>query len=471
MTEPLWTWGDLAAASGAATDDSPPVAITGFSLDTRTLAPGDVFVALRDQRDGHAFVTRAFERGAAAALVERGYARNASDGALLRVHDPLEALRSIARAARARSQADIVAVTGSVGKTGTKEALRECLSRLGATHAAEKSFNNHWGVPLTLARMPARARYGVFEIGMNHAGEIAPLSKLVRPRVAVITTVEPVHLQFFASVAGIAEAKAEIFAGLDAGGTAVLNRDNAFFDLLQRRAREVRARIVSFGRHVDADVRPEVWAVGADGSDIVVRVGGKRIAYRLAALGAHIAQNSLAVVAALFALGADVEAAVPALAGITAAKGRGARRELSLEDGALLLIDESYNANPASMRSALAAMATVPRQRFKRRIAVLGDMLELGDDSARLHEDLKEPVDAAEVDLVFACGLHMQRLYAALPNARRGEWGPTSQDILGPLVAAVHGGDVVMIKGSLGSRMEPLVEALVRKSGTGPMTR
>jgi len=471
MTEPLWTWGDLAAASGAATDGSPPVAITGFSLDTRTLAPGDVFVALRDQRDGHAFVTRAFERGAAAALVERGYARNASDGALLRVHDPLEALRSIARAARARSQADIVAVTGSVGKTGTKEALRECLSRLGATHAAEKSFNNHWGVPLTLARMPARARYGVFEIGMNHAGEIAPLSKLVRPRVAVITTVEPVHLQFFASVAGIAEAKAEIFAGLDAGGTAVLNRDNAFFDLLQRRAREVRARIVSFGRHVDADVRPEVWALGADGSDIVVRVGGKRIAYRLAAPGAHIAQNSLAVVAALFALGADVEAAVPALAGITAAKGRGARRELSLEDGALLLIDESYNANPASMRSALAAMATVPRQRFKRRIAVLGDMLELGDDSARLHEDLKEPVDAAEVDLVFACGLHMQRLYAALPNARRGEWGPTSQDILGPLVAAVHGGDVVMIKGSLGSRMEPLVEALVRKSGTGPMTR
>ena len=471
MTEPLWTWGDLVAASGAATDGSPPVAITGFSLDTRTLAPGDVFVALRDQRDGHAFVTRAFERGAAAALVERGYARNASDGALLRVHDSLEALRSIARAARARSQADIVAVTGSVGKTGTKEALRECLSRLGATHAAEKSFNNHWGVPLTLARMPACARYGVFEIGMNHAGEIAPLSKLVRPHVAVITTVEPVHLQFFASVTDIAEAKAEIFAGLDAGGTAVLNRDNPFFDLLQRRAREVRARIVSFGRHVDADVRPEVLALGADGSDIVVRVGGKRIAYRLAAPGAHIAQNSLAVVAALFALGADVEAAVPALAGITAAKGRGARRELSLEDGAILLIDESYNANPASMRSALAAMATVPRQRFKRRIAVLGDMLELGDDSVRLHEDLKEPVDAAEVDLVFACGLHMQRLYAALPTARRGEWGPTSQDILGPLVAAVHGGDVVMIKGSLGSRMEPLVEALVRKSGTGPMTR
>jgi UDP-N-acetylmuramoyl-tripeptide--D-alanyl-D-alanine ligase len=467
MTEPLWTWGDLLAASGAAADGAPSIPITGFSLDTRTLAPGDVFVALRDTRDGHAFVTSAFKRGASAALVETGYARNAADGALLRVADTLDGLRGIARAARARSQAGIVAVTGSVGKTGTKEALRACLSRLGPTHAAEKSFNNHWGVPLTLARMPASARYGVFEIGMNHAGEIAPLSQLVRPQVAIVTTVEPVHLQFFASVAEIAEAKAEIFLGIEAGGTAILNRDNPFFDLLRGRALEAGARVVSFGRHADADVRPEVLTLGADGSDIVVRVGGKRIAYRLAAPGAHIAQNSLAVVAAIAALGADVEAAVPALAGITAAKGRGARRKLAVEDGAILLIDESYNASPASMRSALAAMATVPRQHFARRIAVLGDMLELGDDSGRLHEDLKEAVDAAEVDLVFACGPHMQRLYAALPDARRGEWGAMSQDILAALVAAVRAGDVVMIKGSLGSRMEPLVDALVRKSEAG----
>ncbi len=471
MTEPLWTWGDLLAASGAVADGSPTAAITGFSLDTRSLQPGEVFVAIRDERDGHDFVLEAFRKGAAAALVETGYKRVAGDGALLRIGRPLEGLRNIARAARARSEAGVVAVTGSVGKTGTKEAVRACLSRLGETHAAEKSFNNQWGVPLTLARMPASARYGVFEIGMNHAGEIAPLSALVRPHVAIITTVEPVHLQFFASVVDIAEAKAEIFAGLVPGGTAILNRDNAYFDLLQKRAREAGARVVSFGRHADADVRPDVWTLGADGSDIAVRVGGQHIAYRLAAPGAHIAQNSLAVVAALAALGADVEAAAAALAGITAAKGRGARREFSLEDGAILLIDESYNANPASMRSALAAMATVPRQRFKRRIAVLGDMLELGDQSARLHEDLKEPVDAAEVDLVFACGPHMQRLYAALPSARRGEWGPTSQDILAPLVAAVRGGDVVMIKGSLGSRMEPLVEALVRKSEVGAVGR
>jgi UDP-N-acetylmuramoyl-tripeptide--D-alanyl-D-alanine ligase len=469
MTGPLWTWGDLLAGSGAVADGAPSAPIIGFSLDTRTLVPGEVFVAIRDVRDGHDFVLEAFRKGAAAALVEPGYKRVAGDGALLRVDHPLEGLRGIARAARARSQAGIVAVTGSVGKTGTKEALRACLSLLGETHAAEKSFNNHWGVPLTLARMPVSARYGVFEIGMNHAGEIAPLSKLVRPQVAIITTVEPVHLQFFASVADIAEAKAEIFAGLEPGGAAVLNRDNAYFELLQRRAREVGGRIVSFGHHPEADVRPEVWALSADGTEIVARFGDKRIAYRLAAPGGHIAQNSLAVVAALFALGADVEAAVPALAGITAAKGRGARRELAVDGGAILLIDESYNANPASMRSALAAMATVPRQRFRRRIAVLGDMLELGDDSGRLHEDLKEPVDAAEVDLVFACGPHMQRLYAALPAARRGKWGPTSQDIVGPLVAAVRAGDAVMIKGSLGSRMEALVEALVRKSEAGPV--
>ncbi len=468
MTEPLWTWGELVAASSAVADGAPTAPITGFSLDTRTLAPGEVFVAIRDVRDGHDFVLEAFRKNAAAALVEADYKRVAGDGALLRVDRPLEGLRDIARAARARSQAGIVAITGSVGKTGTKEALRACLSRLGATHAAEKSFNNHWGVPLTLARMPASARYGVFEIGMNHAGEIAPLAGLVRPQVAIVTTVEPVHLQFFASVAEIAEAKAEIFAGLEPGGTAILNRDNPFFDLLQKRARTVGARVVSFGRHDNADVRPEVLTLGADGSEIVARVGEKRIAYRLAAPGAHIAQNSLAIVAALDALGADVEAAVPALSDITAAKGRGARRELGLKDGAMLLIDESYNANPASMRSALFAMATVPRQRFARRIAVLGDMLELGDESGRLHEDLKEPVDAAEVDLVFACGPHMQRLYAALPEARRGEWGSTSQDILAPLVAAVRAGDVVMIKGSLGSRMEPLVDALVRKSEAGP---
>ncbi|HEX9880892.1 MAG TPA: UDP-N-acetylmuramoylalanyl-D-glutamyl-2,6-diaminopimelate--D-alanyl-D-alanine ligase [Hyphomicrobium sp.] len=464
MSDALWTWEELVEVADATAEGAPSAPITGFSIDTRTIAPGEVFVALRDARDGHAFVGNAFERGAAAALVETGYVRNATDGALLQVADPLDGLRGIARAARARTGARIVAVTGSVGKTGTKEALRACLAQVGTTHAAEKSFNNHWGVPLTLARMPANVDYGVLEIGMNHSGEITPLTGLVRPHVAIVTTVEPVHLEHFGSLEGIAEAKAEIFAGLEPGGTAILNRDNAFFDLLADRARKHRARVVSFGRHESADVRPEVWTLLADGSDIVVRLGEGRIAYRVGAPGAHIAQNSLAVVAALDALGADVERAVVALAGLTAAKGRGARVAVNVKNGAILLIDESYNANPASMRSALAAMATLPRAANPRRIAVLGDMLELGTESGRLHENLKEPVDAAEVDLVFACGPNMQRLFAALPAAKRGSWAETSEGIVAPLLSAVRAGDVVMIKGSLGSRMAPLVDALMQKS-------
>jgi UDP-N-acetylmuramoyl-tripeptide--D-alanyl-D-alanine ligase len=463
MTGALWTWDELVHAAGGTADGTPSAAITGFSIDTRTLQPGEVFVALRDQRDGHDFVTNAFGRGAAAAIVETGYARQPGDGALLRAADTLQALRGIAAAARARSSAGIVAVTGSVGKTGTKEALRVCLSRIGATHAAEKSFNNHWGVPLTLARLPQDARFGVFEIGMNHAGEITPLTQLVRPHVAIVTTVEPVHLEYFASVADIAAAKAEIFSGLEPGGTAILNRDNPFFELLAARAAEHGARVVSFGRHEAADVRAEVLSLGADGSDIVARIGDRRIAYRVGSPGAHVAQNSLAVVAALDALGADVTQAITALAEVRATKGRGERFEIGLPEGAILLIDESYNANPASMRSALAAMATVPRDRYPRRIAVLGDMLELGAQSDTLHASLEEPVDAAEVDLVFACGPHMQSLFSVLPASRRGEWAQTSQELSSALLATVGPGDVVMVKGSLGSRMAPLVEALMAK--------
>jgi UDP-N-acetylmuramoyl-tripeptide--D-alanyl-D-alanine ligase len=462
MSASLWSWEELVRAAAGTADGKPAGAVTGFSIDSRSLAPGEVFVALRDARDGHEFVGNAFERGAAAAIVETGYKRARGDGALIRVSSPLDGLRNIARAARERSQAAIVAITGSVGKTSTKEALRACLSRIGPTHAAEKSFNNHWGVPLTLARMPADTEFGVFEIGMNHAGEITPLTKLVRPHIAIVTTVEPVHLEFFGSVAAIAEAKAEIFLGLEPDGIAVLNRDNALFDLLADRAKEHGARIISFGRHVEADVRPEVWKIGPDGSDLIVRLGSRRVAYHVGAPGAHIAQNSLAVIAALGALDVDLKAAAAALASLKPAKGRGSRAEVAVDGGSILLIDESYNANPASMRSALAAIATVPREKSARRIAVLGDMLELGPDSGRLHEDLKEAVDAAEVDLVFACGPNMQRLFSALPEAKRGQWGESSQEILKPLLATIRVGDVVMIKGSLGSCMAPLVEAVLQ---------
>jgi UDP-N-acetylmuramoyl-tripeptide--D-alanyl-D-alanine ligase len=460
MTEPLWQWDELVAAAQGRPDGTPPAAVTGFSIDTRTLQPGDVFVALKAARDGHDFVSDAFTAGAAAALVSADYARGKSDGALLRVPDPLAALTAVGRAARARSNARIVAVTGSAGKTGTKEMLRLCLSDAGATHASEKSYNNHWGVPLTLARMSRTTQFGVFEIGMNHAGEIAPLSRLVRPHAAVVTTVGPVHLEFFPSVEAIAEAKAEIFEGLVPGGTAVLPHDNPHFALLKQRAEAVGADVVSFGYAEAADVRGIQANMDAKGSSVIAGVDSQRFPYRVGAPGEHYVKNSLAVLAALMALGADPMRCLAALVKAAAPAGRGARTTLGTQDGRILLIDESYNANPASVRAALAAMATVPRADFPRRVAVLGDMLELGSDGPDLHRGLKEAVDAAGIDLVFACGPMMKLLFEQLKPAQQGAWMQGSAELAPRLLKAVRAGDVVMIKGSLASRMGPLAEAM-----------
>jgi UDP-N-acetylmuramoyl-tripeptide--D-alanyl-D-alanine ligase len=468
MADALWQWDELSSAAGACVEGTPSTPATGFSIDTRTLDPGDVFVALKDVRDGHEFVDQAFKAGAAAAIVMQGYARKAEDGALLRVDDPLLALQGVARAARVRADGKIVAVTGSVGKTGTKEALRLCLSLLAPTHASEKSYNNHWGVPLTLARMPKAAQYGVLEIGMNHAGEITPLAQMVRPHVAVITTVEPVHLAQFQSVEEIAEAKAEILQGLVPGGTAVLPRDNPHFPLLRDRAMSIGARLLTFGFHDEADFRCVQVELGAKGSSVIAGQGSQRFPYKVGAPGEHFVRNSLAVLATLRALGADIMRALPALASLSAATGRGARALLGAPDAAILLIDESYNANPASMRAALAAMATTPREEFPRRIAVLGDMLELGNAAAELHRGLREAVDAAGTDLVFACGPNMKLLMDDLAPPRRGFWAASSSELTGALLDAVHPGDVVMIKGSLGSRMAPLVAAMLARFGQVP---
>jgi UDP-N-acetylmuramoyl-tripeptide--D-alanyl-D-alanine ligase len=460
MNQALWQWDELVAATGGQADGVPSRPVAGVSIDSRTLEPGNLFVALADQRDGHAYVGSAFATGAAAALVARAYPRGDSDGALLRVSNPLEALSRIGAAARRRTSARIVAVTGSVGKTGTKEALRACLSRCGPTHAAGRSFNNHWGVPLTLARMPAASAFGVFEIGMNHPGEITPLTRLARPHVTVVTTVEPVHLGHFASVEEIADAKAEIFRGLEPAGTAVLNRDNGHFARLRAHAEGRGARIVSFGRQEDCDVRAVRVELGPEGSEVEASVQGRPITYRLASPGGHIAQNSLAVLAALDALGADLHLCLPALADLRPSRGRGERSVLQTGAGKVLLIDESYNANPASMRAALATMASVPRRDYPRRIAVLGDMLELGGDALALHLALQEAIDAAGIDLVLACGPNMARLFERLDSYRKGSWAETAAGLEGTLLDTVHGGDAVMIKGSLGSRMGPLVEAL-----------
>ncbi len=464
MTDrPLWSVQAMAAAMRATPAARLPPSVPGISIDTRTLAPGEAFFAIQgDNRDGHDFVEVALAAGAGLAVVAADKGERFSDDApLLVVADVLEGLRDLARAARARAGAKIVAVTGSVGKTSTKEALRLTLANNGETHASLASYNNHWGVPLSLARCPESARYAVFEIGMNHAGEIEPLARLVRPQVAIITTVEPVHLEFFGSVEAIADAKAEIFRGLERDGAAVLNRDNPQFARLERRAREAGiARIVSFGEHAGADARLMKCSLQSESSTVQARILGTDVTYKLGAPGRHLVLNSLAVLAAAVLLGADLALAALALAELRPASGRGARVTLDLPGGAVLLIDESYNANPASMRAALALLGHADVAPRGRRIAVLGDMLELGPRGAELHRELSETVLAQQVDLVFCCGPLMRALWEALPPGRQGGYAETSAALEPQLFAAIQAGDAIMIKGSLGSRMAPIVKAL-----------
>src|SRR5918997_1582627 len=355
MNRPLWTRDEIAAATrGWITDGFGPV--TGVSIDTRTLAPGDLFFAIRgDARDGHDFVRDALSKGAAAAVVAEERAPEFADnGTLIVVRDVLEAMRDLARLSRARTNAQIIAITGSVGKTGTKEAMRLVLSRQGATHASVASYNNHWGVPLTLARMPRESAFGVFEIGMNHIGEIEPLSRLVRPHVALVTTVEPVHIEYFRSIWSIADAKGEIFAGLEAGGTAIINRDNPYYERVRAHAAASPAgRILTFGEHEQADVRAERIILRPDISVVEARVLGTPVVYRLGTPGRHVAMNSLSVLAAVKAVGGDLALAALALAELKPPVGRGERTVLNAGAGEFTVIDESYNANPASMRAAL----------------------------------------------------------------------------------------------------------------------
>jgi UDP-N-acetylmuramoyl-tripeptide--D-alanyl-D-alanine ligase len=461
MVETLWTEAALLAATGGQCEGSLRRGIGGVSIDTRSLAPGDLFVALTAERDGHAFVGKAFEAGAAAALVRREFVAPPGAGALIRVDDPLRALERLGLAGRTRTKARIVAVTGSVGKTGTKEALRLCLSVLGPTHASEKSYNNHWGVPLTLARMPAGSAYGVFEIGMNHAGEITPLSRMVGPEVVIITTVGPVHIAFFADEEAIADAKAEIFTGLRPGGTVILNADNRHFGRLVGHAESAGAgRILSFGTASGADSRVRGVEIDAEGSTVRAVIDGRPVGYRIGAPGEHYVLNSLAVLTAVAALGGDLERASAELAKVSAPIGRGARQEHAMGAGHVLIIDESYNANPFSVRAALSAMAATPRAKFPRRVVVLGDMRELGRQADALHAGLAEPVQAAGADLVLACGPHMAALYEKLPAGMRGGYAASAEELRESVIKTVQPGDAIMIKGSLGSRMGPLVAAL-----------
>ncbi|MBB1091379.1 UDP-N-acetylmuramoylalanyl-D-glutamyl-2,6-diaminopimelate--D-alanyl-D-alanine ligase [Rhodopseudomonas pseudopalustris] len=463
---PLWTSDAMAEAMRAAASGSLPRDVFGISIDSRTLAPGDAYFAIKgDVHDGHDFVAAALNAGAALAVVERAQrAKFAADAPLLVVDDVLDGLRELGRAARARLDAKIIAVTGSVGKTSTKEALRGVLGAQGETHASVASFNNHWGVPLSLARCPADVRYAVFEIGMNHAGEIEPLVKMVRPHVVIITTVEPVHLEFFSGIEAIADAKAEIFAGLVPGGTAVLNRDNAMFKRLTDSARKAGVgRVVSFGADVEADARLLDVALHADCSAVHATIFGRDVTYKLGIPGRHIAMNSLAVLAAAETVGADLALAALALSHVQPAAGRGVRRALEFGQSEATLIDESYNANPASMVAALGVLGQVPVGPQGRRIVVLGDMLELGPAGPELHRDLAESVRNNAIDLVFCCGPLMRNLWDALSSGKRGGYAETAAALESQVVAAIRAGDVLMIKGSLGSRMKTIVTALEKR--------
>ncbi len=446
----LWTAEDLLEATGGTM--VRPFAATGVSIDTRTLRPGDLFIALLGEgRDGHAFVTDALANGAAGAMVHQ--AVPGADSLLL-VDDTLAGLARLGAFARFRAGAHVIAITGSVGKTTTKEMLRIALSAFGTTHAAEASYNNHWGLPLTLARMPRDTAYGVVEIGMNHAGEIAPLAALARPHVAVITTVEKAHIGHLGSIEAIADEKASIMSGLEPGGTAVLPLDSAQFPRL--RAAACGKTVMTFGTAQGGTSRLMAWEPDADGSVILAEVAGREIRFRLNAPGHHMALNALAALTAVHALGLNPARAAQALEAFVPVSGRGARRKLALPGGTALLLDESYNGNGASMRAALDVLRLQPG---RRRVAILGDMLELGDAGPSEHADLAEAV-AASADVLYCCGPLMTYLYQAVPPALRGAHVPDSSQLAPLAAAAVAAGDAILVKGSLGSRMKRVVDAL-----------
>lgn len=465
----LWTSTDVATATGGRC--STDWKATGVSIDTRTLQPGDLFVALKDMRDGHDFVAQALENGAAAALVSRIPEGVSETAPLLVVPDVLTALEALGAFARARTKARVVGVTGSVGKTSTKEMLRAILSAQGRTHAAEASYNNHWGVPLTLARMPVDADFAVIEIGMNHPGEIAPLARLARLDVAMVTTVAPAHLEAFDSVEGIAIEKASIFDGLVAGGVAIFNADIEWTPLLRAKAGAVGACPVSFGTAKDADWRLTETRLTDEATVCRGSHQGVPFLFKIASPGRHFALNALAALAVVGALGADPMIAAHDLGRWAPPSGRGQRERIVLdlvEETFFDLIDDAFNANPASMAAALdvliAARPTdgIGRVGDGRRIAILGDMLELGPTEAELHAAIARHPGLAAIHVVHCVGPRMRALHQALPRQQRGEWVETASDLLPRARHLVDAGDILLVKGSKGSKVSLVVDALRR---------
>lgn len=470
----LWTAQEMIEAMAGRPFGSLPAGITGISIDSRTIAPGEAFFAIKGDRvDGHDFASLAIANGASLLVVAESKlpALGRLTVPMIVVDDVLGALQKLALAARDRSSATIIAVTGSVGKTTTKEMLRLALAPSGKVHAAVASFNNHWGVPLTLARMPVDTRYGVFEIGMNHAGEIAPLSRMVRPDVAIITTIAPAHLGNFSGIEEIAAAKAEIFEGVVPGGDVILNRDNSQFEFLEQAALAAGIdNVHSFGQHAKAEFQLAEFDGAAELSTVWFNHGGETREVVIGAPGQHIAENAMAVLGTVLLVGADIDAAIEALAQLSAVKGRGARHRLSIGNASFTLIDESYNANPASMRAAIAVLAAAQPEGEGRRIAVLGDMLEMGAFSPAVHAELASPLLAAGIEHVWLAGSEMAALRDALPESVDIEYRATTDELVSFVTGAVAPGDVVMVKSSLGLGFGKIVSALLDKYPAFPDT-
>ncbi|MER9319627.1 UDP-N-acetylmuramoylalanyl-D-glutamyl-2,6-diaminopimelate--D-alanyl-D-alanine ligase [Mesorhizobium sp. M0659] len=463
----LWTSDALVDAMGGRPLGPMPEGISGISIDSRSLQPGDAFFAIKGEAmDGHDFATAAIKAGAGVLVVAEGKLPSLGrlTAPMIVVQDVLAALEKLGVAARARSSAKIIAVTGSAGKTTTKEALRHVLSAVGTVHASAQSFNNHWGVPLTLARMPGDCDYAVFEIGMNHPGEIRPLVKMVRPHVAIVTMIAAAHLGFFRNLDEIAKAKAEIFEGIEPGGAALLNRDDARWKLLDKMARAAGVEhVFGFGENARSTYKLTKCELHADHSDITARIGGQDVTARIGAPGRHMVQNVLAVLGAAHLVEADIGKVALALADLSAERGRGKRHMLRHPKGPITLIDESYNANPASMAAAMALLNATPVTGEGRRIAVLGDMLELGDHSAKLHAALAELIVGTGTHTVFLGGPEMRALADILPDEIKTEYRAGAEELKPLLLSTLKAGDVVMIKSSKGIGFSKLVEALLGK--------
>ncbi len=435
---------------------------TGVSIDSRTLRSGDLFVALSGPNfDGHDYVVDALRRGASASLISHRPKGMNKGAPVLEVKDTFVGLNRLGIAARARAKGKIIAITGSVGKTGVKEAIAKLLSRQADVSYSLGGLNNQIGVPLSLARLPEQAEFGVFELGMNHAGELTELSRMVRPLVAVVTTVELAHLKFFSSLAEIARAKAEIFRGLEDGGIAILNRDNLGYEILKNTAISVGAKIVTFGSHQEADFKVNSFELGSENSVVNASFENFELNYRLEIPGYHWVLNSLAVLAAIHCSGANVFDAAQSFRNVTPIKGRGSRQRVKAVGFTFELIDDSYNASPASVKAALEVLTRIELNTLGRRLAVLGDMLELGSNSQNLHMELVNKILDNKIDLVFAVGPRMRDLFDTLPTHQQGHWSETSEELLTFLIPQLQSNDVVLVKGSLGVGMSLIVDGLV----------